>query len=158
MATTSTVTNPYKYTITEDIEITPIFSPKDFTHTYDVFFEQYIKNRGTITKTYDTYTIDIPETGYYRVTTEVRGGQTGNGYDGDKWQYCKFHLIIDGTNIVSKTYRRSQGFGWKTVYDADQYLTAGKHTIKLNVTASGSSKDTHWTRVYEWKNNIAIVI
>lgn len=148
--------NPFKYTITQDIEITPVFSAKNFVHTYDTFAEQYIKNRGTITRSYDTYTLNIPKSGYYNVVTEVRGGQTGNGYSGDKWQYCQFHLYIDGNKVVTQTYRRSQGFGWKTIFNSPVYFEAGNHTFELKFTASGSSKDTHWTRVYEWKNTLNI--
>ena len=159
MATTSTVTNPYKYAITEDIEITPIFSPKVFSYNDSTSYT-YISLSGNTTKTvtHGTFTITAPETGYYHLYSQIRGGQTGQGYSGDKWQYANWYLDLDGTNFVTKTYRRSQGMGWKTIYDGEIYLTKGTHTLRCRILGKCSSKDSHQTYCYEWLNDLSIVI
>lgn len=103
-----------------------------------------------------TFAFVAPYTGKYRLKSEVRGGQTGSGYSGDKWQWSKWWIDIDTVNIVEKMYRRSQGMGWKTLYDGEVELTGGLHILKLRIRGKCSSKDSHRTSCYKWKNVITI--
>lgn len=115
---------------------------------------------GLVTQeeTHDIFTFYAPYAGKYYFTSDFRGGQNGWGYSGDKWQYADFFLDLDGENFAEVRYRRSQGMGWKTLYDG--YLevpNGGLHTITLRILGSSSKKDSHLTACYEWDNTITMV-
>lgn len=105
---------------------------------------------------YNTFPLVVPKEGDYHFTSMVRGGQTGWGYKGDSWQWSLWYLDLDGNEFKRNEYRRSKGMGWKTLYDENLHLTAGTHIIRLRIRGSCSSKDSHYTVCYEWKNTLTI--
>lgn len=105
---------------------------------------------------YNSFPIVVPKEGDYHFVSKVRGGQNGWGYSGDSWQWSLWYLDLDGNNFNTKEYRRSQGMGWKTLYDDMLHLTAGTHIIQLRIRGKCSSKDSHLTACYEWTNNLTI--
>ena len=116
-----------------------------------------LSGNSTQSKTHDACSVYAPYTGKYRLVSKFRGGQNGWGYSGDKWQYANFYLDVDNENIVTKEYRRSQGMGWKTLYDGEIELTGGTHIITMRMFGKCSSKDSHLTACYEWDNTLTII-
>ena len=116
-----------------------------------------LSGNSTQEKTHDACSIYAPYNGKYKLVSKFRGGQNGWGYSGDKWQYANFYLDVDNENIVTKEYRRSQGMGWKTLYDGEIELTGGTHIITMRMFGKSSSKDSHLTACYEWDNTLTII-
>lgn len=116
-----------------------------------------LSGNSTQSKTHDACSVYAPYTGKYRLVSKFRGGQNGWGYSGDKWQYANFYLDVDNENIVTKEYRRSQGMGWKTLFDGEIELTGGTHIITMRMFGKCSSKDSHLTGCYEWDNTLTII-
>lgn len=116
-----------------------------------------LSGNSTQEKTHDSFSIYAPYSGKYKLVSKFRGGQNGWGYSGDKWQYANFYLDVDNENIVTKEYRRSQGMGWKTLYDDEIELTGGTHIITMRMFGKSSSKDSHLTACYEWDNALTII-
>lgn len=112
---------------------------------------------STQEKTHDSYTVYAPYSGKYKLVSKFRGGQNGWGYSGDKWQWAYFYLDVDNTNIKRLELRRSQGMGWKTLYDGEIELTGGTHIITMRIFGKCSSKDSHLTACYEWDNVLTII-
>lgn len=154
-----------------DVYATPI-KFEDASGEYAVAFDtvksnqEYYSNKvteislsgnSTKEKTHDTFAIVAPYSGKYHLNVTFRGGQNGWGYSGDKWQYAYFYLDIDTENIVRKELRRSQGMGWKTLYDGDIELVGGTHILKIRMFGKSSSKDSHLTACYEWKSKLTIL-
>lgn len=116
-----------------------------------------LSGNSTQSKTHDACSVYAPYTGKYKLVSKFRGGQNGWGYSGDKWQYANFYLDVDNENIVTKELRRSQGMGWKTLYDGEIELTGGTHIITMRMFGKSSSKDSHLTACYEWDNTLTII-
>lgn len=116
-----------------------------------------LSGNSTQSKTHDACSIYAPYNGKYKLVSKFRGGQNGWGYSGDKWQYANFYLDVDNENIVTKELRRSQGMGWKTLYDGEIELTGGTHIITMRMFGKCSSKDSHLTACYEWDNTLTII-
>lgn len=116
-----------------------------------------LSGNKTSTRVYGSFAVIAPISGYYKVVSSVRGGQTGWGYSSDSWQYSQWMLYLDGKLFANRVYRRSQGTeSWKTLYNGNLYLSSGSHIIQLNILGKCSSKDDHLTVCYEWDNNITI--
>lgn len=156
---------------TDDVFGTPLkFSDEtgEYTIPYDTTSKEQnfysnnvteisLSGNTTLEKTHGTFTFYAPRSGKYYLTSKFRGGQNGWGYSGDKWQYADFFLDLDTENIKEVRYRRSQGMGWKTLYDEELEVVGGLHTITLRILGKSSSKDSHLTACYEWENKITMI-
>lgn len=155
----------------EDVYGTPLWA-SDETGEYKIAYDTVSKEQDyysnkvteislsgnrTQEKTHDSFSIYAPYNGKYKLVSKFRGGQNGWGYSGNKWQYAYFYLDVDNTNIKRLELRRSQGMGWKTLYDGEIELTGGTHIITMRMFGKCSSKDSHLTACYEWENAITMI-
>lgn len=106
------------------------------------------------TAKYDTFYFVAPRRTKFHYKSMVNYGQTGWGYSSDKWQRSDIWINLDGSLLVKKTFRRSAGINWKTLYDGDIELDAGTHRMELWLLGQGSSKDSHLTVCYAWNNDL----
>ncbi len=75
------------------------------------------------------YTINAPSAGYYNVG--VRAAATNTASD--------FSLQVDGSTVYGPFDVPNTGTNFTTVMVTAMYLTAGQHTIQLNVLGSNTA-------------------
>lgn len=112
---------------------------------------------STKEKTHDSFSFVAPYKRKFHLSVRFRGGQNGWGYSGDKWQYADWFLDLDTENLLEKRYRRSQGMGWKTLFDGDIEVDGGTHILTMRILGKSSSKDSHLTACYEWEAKITMI-
>lgn len=141
----------------------------DYKIAYDTVgkIQQYYSNKVTDIRlgssggeklvTHGSFSFAAPIAGEYSFVSKIWGGQTGSGYSSDRWQKAVFYLDLDGKNFSEITFRRSQGMGWKTIYNGKISVSSGTHIITLRILGDGSKKDSHQTLCKEWDNKITII-
>lgn len=124
----------------------------DFTDTVEI----ELSGDSTKEVEYGTFVFTMPYTGKIHLLSKIFGGQNGWGYSGDSWQYADFFLDLDGEQIHTVRYRRSQGINLKTFFDGDLELDGGLHTLRLRMLGKCSSKDSHLTQCSGWYNTFTL--